>query len=318
MEYAANLKDRPAGDEGHRRRHGHRLRGVGGTGFGTVRFTAAAGLDPTWNGGGIVRTQLGSSSNDRSQPHAIGQQVDGRLVSIGLHQDPDGTADIGLVRYSVEGGPGGVDFGSVGDGTSVVNLGGDEPTNDGVVLDSSLIARLTPNGLLDTSLAAPIGFNVIDRGTSSRADATTADAQGRILVAGTFASEDASDVVLLLRYNDDGSHDPSFGDDGEVVVSGPANERAVAVRGRRCRLPGDHGQRERSCFLPRAPLQRRGRSRLRVRGGGSRRAPRHRRRHARHGVLADGRVVMLGASGGQAFFVRFTRRGQVDPFFGTE
>jgi uncharacterized delta-60 repeat protein len=310
--------------------------GLGAIGFRTMRFTADGNLDPTWNGGELVRTNLGSSSNDRSEPYAIGQQRDGRLIAIGLHKDPKTPSDIGLVRYSVSGGSGGLDFGQFGDGTSVVDIGGDEQTNDGIVLESSaiiavgeliptgeasghlVISRFTPNGLLDTTFAAPAGFDVLARGSSSRADATTTDDQGRILIAGTFATEDQNDV-LLLRYNDDGSHDASFGSAGEVVVSGPANERAVAVRadGDAIYLATMANEESDAFFRTRrysesgdldSAFGDQGIAELLVTDVDARDMV----------VLADGRVVMLGTSAGQAFFVRFKREGQVDTFFGPD
>lgn len=303
--------------------------GLGAIGFRTMRFTAEGGLDPTWNGGALVRTNFGGSTGETSAPTAIGQQVDGKLIAIGSTRDPGATDDIGLVRYSVTGGFGGVDFGD-GDGTSAVDIGGYEQTSDGVVLaDSSIVAvgtldghivisKMTPNGLLDGAFAAPNGFERLVRGSTSRAGATTTDDQGRILLACTITTGGQNDL-LLIRLGSDGSLDDGFGSGGEVAVSGPANEQAVAVRAvadaiylasiasegndaffrvRRYLADGEldasYGTQGVAAYLSTEA-------------------------EARDMVaLADGRVVMLGSAAGQAFFVRFTRRGQVDTRFGPD
>lgn len=304
--------------------------GLRAVGFRTMRFTADGQPDPTWNGGALVRTNLGESSNDRSEPVAIGQQVDGRLIVIGIHRDPELTDDVGLVRYSLTGGSGGIDFGIGLGGTSAVDLGDYEQTSDGVVLaDSSIVAvgamdfhvmisRMTPNGLLDEAFAAPAGFLRLVRGSSSRAEAVTADDRGRILVACTFATGGQNDL-LLLRLVADGAHDESFGSGGEVVVAGPANERAIAVRAARDAIylasmasEGDDAFFRVRRYLPGGELDRS----FGTQGvAGYLAADAEARDMA---VLADGRVVMLGSAAGQAFFVRFTRRGQVDTLFGPD
>jgi uncharacterized delta-60 repeat protein len=304
--------------------------GVGGLGqiqMAAMRFTAAGDVDATWNGGALARTAFVSSTGDDSRSFATGQQVDGRSIAIGFHSLGADPGDIALVRYSLTGGEGGADFGSdVGKG--LVDLGGDEAVNDGLVLASSqivavgaldghfAIARMTTTGFLDTEFAAPAGFDRAVLGDSSRADAVAIDTQDRLVVAGTILTGGQGDLVVR-RYLAGGDLDPDFGAGGEVIVAGADDERTAAVvtSGDLVIVAATAGSGASTSFRVRRLLA----SGEPDPGFGT------------DGLaevvvgeavaldmvsLPDGRIVVLGNAAGEALLSRFTRRGAVDTLFG--
>jgi len=305
--------------------------GVGGLGavrMTTVRLTAAGEIDPTWAGGELARTSFGASSGDDAEGIAIGHQADGRSVVIGLHRGSGLGEDIALVRFSDTGDGGGSDFGTM-DGKGLVDLGGAEVVNDGLVLaDGSsiavgskdghfLIAKMSPRGLLDPAFAAPAGHDRAVLGTASSADAVAIDGQDRLVVAGTLVAAGQADLVLR-RYTAAGQVDAAFGAMGQVTVPGPQGEGAAGVRmlGDKIVLASTAAHGGAVSFRVRrflasgeldASFGANGLAEARVSAGD------HARRMV---VLADGSVVVLGVSGSRALLVRFTSRGELDPLFG--
>jgi uncharacterized delta-60 repeat protein len=230
--------------------------GLGEVSMATMRFTADGRPDPAWNAGAVVRTTFGTSSTgDEAIASAVGRQRDGRIILIGTNHDAGSrppcpcTSDLAVARLSPTDGAVDPSFGAgSGDaGRATIDLGGDEVVHDGLVLGTDaivavgakdgqlLVARLTANGALDTSFAAPAGYDRVVRGTASRADAVTVDRAGGIVVAGTIMSDGPS-ALLVIRYLASGAHDPRFGTGGEVILSGPASEESVALRAHGARL----------------------------------------------------------------------------------
>ena len=305
--------------------------GVGGLGavrMTTMRFTAAGVADSAWNGGVPARTNFGGSSNDNARAFATGQQTDGRSIAIGFHSGSGLGSDIALVRFSLAGGAGGVDFGSLG-GKGLVDLGGAEVVNDGLVTSTSsvvvvgtldghfLVSRMSPSGFLDTGFAAPAGFQRVVLGASSQADAVTTDGQERLVVAGTFTVGGQTDLVIR-RYLADGRPDDAFGTMAQVIVPGVANERTAAVKmaGDKIVLAStssDAGvaslrvRRFLATGEPDPAFGAQGLVELPVVAGTEAR---------RMEVLPDGRIVVLGNAGNQALLARFTSRGAIDTLFG--
>jgi len=226
--------------------------GLGEVSMATMRFTADGLADPTWNAGVVVRTRFGTSSTgDEAIARAVGRQRDGHIILIGTNHDEGSrppcpcTSDLAAARLSSTDGAADPAFGR--DGRATIDLGGDEQVHDGLVLgtdaiiavgakdDHFLVARLTANGALDTQFAAPAGYDRVVHGTMSRADAVAVDRAGRVVVAGTFVVSGLSSLTVI-RYLPSGAHDPRFGTAGEVILSGPASEQAVALRARGANL----------------------------------------------------------------------------------
>jgi uncharacterized delta-60 repeat protein len=313
---------------------GYGTGGLGEVRMATARFTADGAVDPTWNGGALVRTNFGpTSSHDFAAAAATDHQADGRSIIIGTNHDATPnppcpcTDDIAVARFSWTGGSGGADFGI--NGRSTIDLGGTEDVNDGLVLPNNsiiavgtkdnhfLIAKLSPSGSLDTGFAAPAGFERVVRGTASEADAVVTDDHGRLVVTGTFTMGEQTHL-LVIRYLPNGTHDGSFGTAGEVVVPGAPSEQAVAIRTLCDKL------------LLASTAKHGGTTSFRVRRlfsngmldpsfgtGGVAQAMVASGNTARDMiVLSDGRVVVLGQAGNRALLVRFTGKGAVDTLFG--
>lgn len=94
----------------------------------------------------------------------------------------------------------------------------------GAASDSFCVARLLPNGKLDTTFGSR-GKRVIDFGTTDEAAyGATLQADGKlVLVGGAFAN------VAITRLNRNGSLDHSFSGDGRLTFSWGAFSRAQAV-----------------------------------------------------------------------------------------
>ena len=113
-------------------------------------------------------------------------------------------------------------YDGVGGGRIVAAGGGaieDSPRPGATALT---LVRLGENGAPDTAFGGGDGVVQTDTGRqSARFEAVDIDPQGRIVAVGTSSGFDGigSDVVAA-RYLDDGSPDPSFGEDGLVTLGG--------------------------------------------------------------------------------------------------
>lgn len=96
------------------------------------------------------------------------------------------------------------------------------------------IGRLNADGSPDRSFGDD-GVTVLHRsGNADYANAVTADASGRLIVAATFAQVDATGTTTqeqfaILRFQSDGSIDPSFGASGVVEPSFNASGAATRL-----------------------------------------------------------------------------------------
>ncbi len=303
--------------------------GLGEVSMMTMRFTGDGLPDPTWNAGVVVRTAFGTSSTgDEAIARAVSRQRDGRIILIGTNHDAGSrppcpcTSDLAAARLSSTGVAADPGFGS--DGRVTIDLGGDEEVHDGVVLGTDaiiavgakdghfLVARLTANGALDTKFAAPAGYDRVVHGARSRADAVAVDRAGHAVVAGTFAVGRLT-ALMVIRYLASGAHDPRFGTAGEVILSGPTSEEAVALRARGDKL-----------YLA-SSARAAGHDSVRVRrlradgaldpGFGSRGVAEIPDRAALGMVVfPDGRIAVLTT---QSTVIVLTASGAIDPRFGT-
>ncbi|HXS80474.1 MAG TPA: putative Ig domain-containing protein [Gammaproteobacteria bacterium] len=202
--------------------------------FALVRYTASGALDTTFGGGdGIVTTAIGPASN-ADQARSILQLPDGRIVVAGFAGAPNGSSDFVLARYNTDGsldatfGTGGIlvhsiSAASIEQATSIVRQGDGKLLVTGRANLDFAIARYNENGTVDNTFGANgvITTTVGAPGAISVGIALQAD--GKIVVNGH-----ASTVVngnfdfALVRYNADGSLDPTF----------RAEERVVATEGR--------------------------------------------------------------------------------------
>jgi uncharacterized delta-60 repeat protein len=213
--------------------------------FAVVRYNSDGSLDSTFGVGGIVVTDFG----DNDHPVGLAIQSDGKIVVAG-NGDND---DIYLARYEQDGSLDATFFG----GAVTAGLDGShraaglvlQPDGKIVVAGSFaaegprgaphefLALRFQTNGTLDPSFGN--GGRVTGEGGNAGAVAVQAD--GKIVLAGSRGTQsvgcqpyDPCDSALaLVRYNTDGSIDPSFGIGGRATTGRPGETntaRGVAIQ----------------------------------------------------------------------------------------
>ena len=99
-------------------------------------------------------------------------------------------------------------------GTSITAVG---RSYDGVNDDVALV-RLRDDGTLDPGFGVD-GVVVEDFGSSESLASVALDGDGKILATGLFAS--AGNFLLVVRYNPDGSLDPTFAGSGVLIFDAP-------------------------------------------------------------------------------------------------
>jgi uncharacterized delta-60 repeat protein len=195
-----------------------------------VRLRAANGtLDPTFGSGGKRVVDFGT---DNESVYGAALQPDGKIVLVG-----DSRLQVAVVRLKANGaldttfdgdGKKILSWGAIGRATAVVVapngkilLGGFSGPEGGNIQ----VARLKPNGALDTTFGAA-GIATIDFGGDDFGEAMARQADGRIVVAGRSTAAGA--VVARLRAT--GALDPDFGSGGRVTLPGGGSVRAVLVQ----------------------------------------------------------------------------------------
>src|SRR5213076_1055916 len=89
------------------------------------------------------------------------------------------------------------------------------------------LVRYQPDGSLDPSFGTG-GIVSTDLGAAGQGNAAAVQPDGRIVVVGQSTSG-AITTTVLVRYNPDGTLDPSFGSGGIVSIDLGANAVATAV-----------------------------------------------------------------------------------------
>jgi uncharacterized delta-60 repeat protein len=162
--------------------------------FALARYNPDGSLDPTFDGDGRVVTDFGGAFND--QANAVAIQTDGKIVAAGLGETGLADLDFALARYNPDG---------------------------------SLDPTLDSDGRVMTGFAGPRGF-----GANDLAHGVAIQADGKIVAAGgsdtTFGTTGANPRnFVLVRYNPDGSLDPTFDGDGRAVTDFGADDFASGI-----------------------------------------------------------------------------------------
>jgi uncharacterized delta-60 repeat protein len=202
-------------------------------------------LDPTFGTNGKVLTDFGGLD----MAYGMAVQPDGRIVVAGF-SNVRGNYDFALARYS---GDGKLDptFGAGGTVLTDIDAAGsyDEARAVAIQPDGRILAvgssdadgssdfavvRYNRDGTLDRTFGAG-GKALTDVSGAGRYDAAYAVAvqpDGRILAAGSSDASKSSDFAVV-RYNEDGTPDRTFGTGGTVVtdLGGTDYAYAVALRG---------------------------------------------------------------------------------------
>lgn len=202
-------------------------------------FAQPGALDPSFNGGGIVTTDVGPG-NDRS--FSVIQQLDAKLVVCGQSFN-GGNTDFAVTRYNPDGsldpsfGLGGIITTPVG-----ANESGQQAIlqPDGKILVTGFttlatqdfaIIRYHPNGNLDASFGAG-GITTVPVGTGNDAAFSVAiQPDGKVVIAGGTTGPTTGDFAVI-RLDSSGVLDPTFDLDGIVStdIGGQDIGRFVAIQ----------------------------------------------------------------------------------------
>ena len=215
--------------------------------FALVRYRADGDLDASFGGDGVVTTNLAKRESSAS---AVAIQPDGKIVVVGTANVASLSYMFAIARYQRDGT---LDdqFGKGGKVRLGFSAGGDDSAADvaiqpdgkivivgsSYVLDMFALARLDPDGSLDTSFGGD-GKVVTSVGPGAdSAQAVAIQTDGKIVVAGESWTLSGFDGIDVVRYDPDGQVDQAFGNDGVATVEltegsdgGGDMARAVAIQ----------------------------------------------------------------------------------------
>ena len=188
-----------------------------GAEFALVRYSVDGSLDTSFDGDGLVTTQVGQGG---SGANSLAIQANGKIVAAG------GANGFGLVRYSSNGTPENVitvqitppyyyDYAysvAIQPDGKIVAAGGSSET--------IAVVRLNANFSIDTTfgtngrVTTPTGSHAIASGVAVQTD-------GKIVAAGDSFNQSTGSFdydYILVRYTTNGSLDTSFDGDGKVTT----------------------------------------------------------------------------------------------------
>lgn len=192
---------------------------LGGSNLALARLTTAGVPDPMFGSGGTVLTPVGGGNASAA---AVVVQPDDKIVVAGGNE----TADILVARYLVDGTPDGgfgvagvasipvgvsnalgIDVALQADGKVLVTGRADGTTQDIVVV--RLDTDGTPDALFGTG-----GVVTTDLGLDEFGSRVLVQPDDKILVVGTRQAAQGGGDIVVLRYETDGTLDPTFGTGG--------------------------------------------------------------------------------------------------------
>jgi len=213
----------------------------GGTDIALVRYDTGGALDPSFDGDGIVITDL--SGDDAA--FAVAIQADGKIVVGGFTDDGVSAA---LLRYDTDGtldttfgdGDG---VATISAGTGAVFVGIAIQSDDSIVAagmgnftgffgGDALVARFDPSGVPDASFGGGDGITTTKIGFGGFVGDVGLQSDGAIVVVGASLSITGNENMAVLRFGSTGTLDTTFGGDGIVktdATAGPDSGSAVAL-----------------------------------------------------------------------------------------
>jgi uncharacterized delta-60 repeat protein len=208
---------------------GYSNRPTTGDDFVVARYNANGSLDTTFDGDGILTTDILTNREDRASSIAL--QSDGRIIIAGYTSDPSFKDNFAVVRYNTNGS---LDsgFGGTGKVTTDLNLNSDDFGNgltvqgDGKVIvagqsgDDFGLVRYNPNGTPDTGFGGGDGIVTTNFGSGAIdiGRAVVVQSNGKITIAGRSRTE-----LAFARYDSNGNLDNSFDADGLVIQNAGNN-----------------------------------------------------------------------------------------------
>jgi uncharacterized delta-60 repeat protein len=203
--------------------------------FAIARYNSDGSLDPTFGSGGKVTTDFGGSLD---VVHGIAQQADGKLIVAGENY-PNAI----VARYNLDG----TLDSSFGTGGKVITRLADKYLicvsmllqPDGKIVwlgwiygdDADVfMARYNPNGTLDSGFGTG-GIVITDvSGHHDEAHGLAIQPDGKIVVVGNaFEVGVYLNESIVIRYNTDGTLDPTFGTGGKLELPSTFNGAYAAV-----------------------------------------------------------------------------------------
>lgn len=214
--------------------------------FAISRYNEDGSLDLTFDGDGMVQTDLGGLGLDDTA-NAVAIQPNAKIIVAGTTtidaSVPAGTADFAVARYEATGA---LDpsFGG-GDGYVTIDFAGADDVGNGIAIDAGGdiavvgsahtagtvdfgAARLDSNGTLDGSFDGDGLVTTDVNGGGDVANDVAFDSNHKIVAVGAGAGAKNRDFALA-RYKADGSLDDSFGVNGKVSTAGTDRALAVAI-----------------------------------------------------------------------------------------
>jgi uncharacterized delta-60 repeat protein/uncharacterized repeat protein (TIGR01451 family) len=199
--------------------------------FTLARYDTSGNLDTAFGTGGVVTTSIGTSDG---YANAVAIQDDGKIVVAGYAQGGSSDWVFTLARYDTSGN---LDATFGIDGVVMTSVGADSDYGQDVAIQSDgkivvagwswdssntvfSLARYTETGVLDAGFG--VGGTVTQTvGTHAEGRAVAFQPDGKIVVAGySYAGFGESNYdFTLLRYDDSGSLDGSFGSSGVVTTA---------------------------------------------------------------------------------------------------
>ncbi len=194
--------------------------------FTIIRLNTDGSLDTSYATNGILRIEFGAQG---SIALAMAMQSDDKAVVVGTMSDGS-AADMAIARINTDGT---LDNTFSGDGKQTINIGISDQANaiaiqnDGnIILAGSTadltgnviaLARLLENGTLDPTFGTSGKVVTNLPSLDERLSSVLVQPDGKIIGAGTSFYPGQSFIVV--RYNADGSLDPSFGTSGATTVN---------------------------------------------------------------------------------------------------
>jgi uncharacterized delta-60 repeat protein len=214
-----------------------------GAAFVLARYNPDGSLDTSFSGDG---KQAIGSDFDAATDVAI--QADGRIVAVGTCCGMHGGNQFLIARFRANGS---LDPTFTGDGTQTTRFPGNGSDAVDVALGVAVqangkivavgyagpnsltstdfdrdfaVARYNPTGSLDTSFSGD-GMQTTDFSEVDQADDVAIQGDGKIVVVGCCTGH-----FTLVRYNPNGSLDPSFSGDGKRATDFNGSANAVAIQ----------------------------------------------------------------------------------------
>jgi uncharacterized delta-60 repeat protein len=187
-----------------------------------VRYLSDGNLDNTFGTNGIVTTDIGAVDQ---WVRAVAIVNEGKIVVAGRTNN-----DFMMARYNTDGSLDG-SFGTAGFSVCDMNSGFDEAYTILVQPDSKIIlsgavsngtsvfglARFSAGGVLDTGFGTA-GKVLTSVGPDALAHAAVLQTDGKIVLGGSTVSSYPNGDFALVRYNNNGTIDNSFGTSGTVIT----------------------------------------------------------------------------------------------------